>query len=636
MSPEPDPYESYLQRADQLFQAKEVVQAGQIWQAILKRVPGHERAQAGLYQVKLHFDSRATQDGLVENPEPAEGTARDTATALPQGTPSHAPLAPFGSSDLTRALEKGCALYDVGQVEDAQRIWEEVLELDPDNSLAKGYLQQARRILAQAQVGSLVPPPPDPVPEAEGAEAEMFLREGCTLYDMGEVEGAITKWERALAADPDHPLARQYANDARKELGLPPLELGPIAEQLPPPAAPQVLEEGDTPLDRLLKEGVQLYDMGMAEEAAALWERVLETSPQHPEALGYLEMARREAHQAPPPPRPEPTPPPQPDPLLTLFTDAEELFNRQRFVEAGDLYQRILQRRPDDPRALHGYQQARTLATAQVQVQVQPKAAKPEVPEESTPPPQVQAPAAIEGKSVTSRKGLDFAALLHFDALPPWALAPRVLMGTIGGFFALLVVSFIIHSFRQDRALATAVASRRGEVLAPVSRSTQILDLTESPEAIRKEAEGAIGEDSLLAYFRAQELVRLRPTDPTASQLLERARGGLSSTVSGSFSLADFEKLVQIGDLDGADKLMDGLLRVDPDNPLLRERAGRVWLAKAQVFASKERWGNAKEALCRGRAAFPQDKTWRGRLKLLEQIQAMDKAERISWVQLFG
>ncbi|MBP1628928.1 MAG: hypothetical protein H6Q00_3403, partial [Holophagaceae bacterium] len=140
-----DPYESYLQRADQLFQAGEVVQAGQIWQAILKRVPGHERAQAGLYQVKLHFDSRATQDGLSEA-SPKSGDPRDTATALPGAAPTKAALAPPSPSDLSRALDKGCALYDAGQVEDALRIWEEVLEQDPDNNLAKGYLQQARRI----------------------------------------------------------------------------------------------------------------------------------------------------------------------------------------------------------------------------------------------------------------------------------------------------------------------------------------------------------------------------------------------------------------------------------------------------------------------------------------------------------
>ncbi|MBP1628741.1 MAG: hypothetical protein H6Q00_3216, partial [Holophagaceae bacterium] len=323
---------------------------------------------------------------------------------------------------------------------------------------------------------------------------------------------------------------------------------------------------------------------------------------------------------------------PQINPLDVLFRDARELMQGQRFAEAGDLFQRILQHRPEDPQALQGYQQARTLATAQA---MSTQTAPP--PQEEAPAPvSVTPPALIEQESAASRKGISLHTLLRMGSLPPWALSPRVLLTTVGAFFALIIVSYVIHSIRQDRALAAAVASRRGEVLAPVNRSIQIPVLGESPEAIRKEAEGALGEDSLLAYFRAQELVRLRPTDASASQLLERAKGGLSSTVSGSYSLPDFEKLVQIGDLDGADKLMDSLLRMDPENALFRQRAGRVWLAKAQVFASKERWGDAKDILCRGRAAFPQDKVWLSRLRLLEQIQAMPKGERASWIQLLG
>lgn len=625
-----DPYESYLQRADQLFQAGEVVQAGQIWQAILKRVPGHERAQAGLYQVKLHFDARATQDGLGDAP-PKENP-RDTATGLPQA-PAKALLAPPNPSDLSRALDRGCALYDAGQVEDALRIWEEILEQDPGNNLANGYLQQARRILAQAPAPAAAPAP-IPAP-AEAPETEKLLREGCTLYDMGEVEGALAKWERALALDSAHVLARQYVNDARRELGRPPLDMeaAPPSLDVPAEATTQGNEDkGEDTLARIVKEGVQLYDMGMAEEAIERWKQVLEADPQHTEAQGYIEMAANESRQALlPRPSPEPKQP-QLDPLAPLFSDARELVQRQQFAEAGDVFQQILQCRPEDAQALQGYQQARTLAAAQ---SLPPQAAPPP-PEEIQAPASVIPPAAIEREPAPSRKGLSINNLLRKGSLPPWALSPKVLITTIGVFFALIIISYIVHSFRQDRALAAAVLSRRGEVLAPVQRSTQIPDLAESPAAIRKEAEGALGEDSLLAYFRTQELLRLNPGDASAGQLLERARGALSSTVSGSYSLPDFEKLVQIGDLDGADKLMDGLLRMDPDNPLLRERAGRVWLAKAQVYASKERWQDARDALRRGRAAFPQDKAWRGRLRLLEQIQAMNKAERVNWIQMLG
>ena len=66
MAEAPDPFEAYLKRATDLFEAGDIVRAGQIWQAILKKVPDHQVARAGLYRVKLYFDSRATQDGLVQ------------------------------------------------------------------------------------------------------------------------------------------------------------------------------------------------------------------------------------------------------------------------------------------------------------------------------------------------------------------------------------------------------------------------------------------------------------------------------------------------------------------------------------------------------------------------------------------
>src|SRR5208283_4280545 len=191
-TPRPDPYQAYLTRADTLFAGGDVVQAGQIWQAILKRDPAHQAARAGLLRVKAHFEAQ---------------------------------------------------------------------EVRPD--------------------------------------VERLLREGCTLFDMGQYEDARRKWEQILAAEPGHKLAFAYANDARRELGMP---------SLPPPlpgpdasapstasqawAADAVPEEDALPAaDRLVRDGIQIYDMGMTEEAVAKGERALELHPGHRDAAEYLRMA---------------------------------------------------------------------------------------------------------------------------------------------------------------------------------------------------------------------------------------------------------------------------------------------------------------------------------------------------------
>ena len=56
----------------------------------------------------------------------------------------------------------------------------------------------------------------------------------------------------------------------------------------------------------------------------------------------------------------------------------------------------------------------------------------------------------------------------------------------------------------------------------------------------------------------------------------------------------------------------------------------------AQLYASKERWTDAREKLRRGRAMFPQEKIWQARLRLLEQIQALPKNERQNWIAILG
>jgi hypothetical protein len=103
-----------------------------------------------------------------------------------------------------------------------------------------------------------------------------------------------------------------------------------------------------------------------------------------------------------------------------------------------------------------------------------------------------------------------------------------------------------------------------------------------------------------------------------------------------SASVADFDKAVQTGNLDGARNIILGLLRHDPDDLDLRGRARKVLLALAPLYAGEDHLGKARDTLCLGRAMFPQDLTWQARLKLLEALQAMAKSDRTPWIQLLG
>jgi tetratricopeptide (TPR) repeat protein len=634
MTSAPDPYERYLQDAAALFEAGNVVKAGQIWQAILKRSPGHPIARAGLYKVKVHFDAAATQDGLLVPTAELE----DPALKAPE---------------LARLLEMGCTLYDSGAREEAVATWEKVQAMDPDNVLARGYIDGARRqmeadavrqgsqTIGQPEIG---PPGLDIPGRQPGTGHDQLLREGCTLFDMGQPEEALGKWMRILAEDPGHALALSYANSARKGLGLPPLQPGAgrrvadLANSAPEAAdAGQELRER---LDRLVREGVQIYDLGMVEEAVEKWQQVLEAQPEHPDAAGYLEMARRDAAEAErKPSRPVTSAAPAAEAapeLETRLQDAQQLIRSQRFEEAAGVFQALLEHHPGDPRVLQGYHQARALlAAAQEPLESPPAETAGPEPVPAPPPLPVDPPRALTSRAAPQRAGLQVPGAVSGVTIPAWLLVPRNLFIGAGALLLLWVGAALLRGRQREASLRQAVASAKADAMEPVSRQTHIPNLLPTPEAIHKEAEANLADDPLLAYFRAQEWLRQDPGNATAAQLVDQARTRLAAPAPAK-SLADFDKDLQAGDLETAEGTIHGLLRQNPDDPDLKTRARKVYLGLAQVYAGKERFGDARDCLLHGRALFPQDKTWAARLKLLESIQTMAKGDRAGWIQLLG
>lgn len=654
-----DPYAAYLRKAADLFEAGDIVQAGQIWQAILKKVPGHDEARAGLYKVKLYFDARATQDGLADQ-------AR---ALLPAAAPS--PVAP----ELAQLLERGCALYDAGRTEEAVAAWEEVLARDSANAVAKGYLTAARRALGREETsgahravrdtGALPEPAaPAPAPQTASAppspeEVERLVRDGCTLFDMGQASDALRKWEQALALDPGHALAQGYVADARRELGLaagaPPVpapapSLAASSPAAPLPDGPAALPEAEAErYAQLVREGTQLYDMGMAQEAVHKWEQALILNPGHPEAEGYLAMARRDAEQlaaAPPPtaPRPSAAPAaPAGSPQDETLERAERLLQQGRFEASAFLFQQVVDQNPHHFRALQGLHQAQNLKAAQEAHHAAPvPAPAPLLALEAEPPapePPALPPAPLQAPPAQARKGVELPALLRQTVreIPAPLRRPSVLAGIAGGILILNVGVWLVNRHRREAALEASVASFRTAALETVARSVQIPALDEPLEELRREATSVLEEDPLRAYYRAQELARLQPTDPGAAELMARAQAALALPEGApAVALADAQKLMEAGELDGAWKVIHTLLRQQPEDPQLKARLGRLCLVFAEAHAVKERWGEAQDALKMGRALFPGDKAWQARLRFLDHLRAMGPVDRRAWVQALG
>lgn len=583
-----DPFESYLLKADTLFQAGDIVQAGQIWQAILKKSPNHSDARAGLYKVKLYFDARATQDGLIPGQEVPASAAPPTA-APPVAAP---PVS--RTDDIERLLRDGCTLFDMGQSEDALKKWEQILELEPGHQLAHAYIQDARKDLGFLAAPSPTPPPADVMPALE-------------------------------------------------------------------PAAKPTVPQKDLPerIENLLRDGTQLYDMGMAEEASQKWEQVLELVPGHADAQTYLAMAKRETAAAPIPAPPLPAIRPKEDPEIRL-RKAESLLHQGRLEESAFVFQEILNQAPENFRARQGLRQANGLIEARQHTHAAPPPAMypptPPIPWAEAEEPAgsaqslelvsaeyagepVEPPATLTAPPPAARKGLEIPKLLRqLEAeIPAWVKTPGAIGALVGGIVLLNVAFLWFRSHRKDVLLTNAVVDFRTTTQGQLAHSLEITDLTDSPATVRREAEALLESQPLFAYYRGQELIRLNPLDGPAAKLMGRAGQLMAQSPGfGKGSLKEVEKLLNTGDLDGARKMLLNLLQADPENSDLKARAGRVFLTLTEIYALKERWGDAEDQLKEGRIMFPGDKSWPARLQLLGRIKNLRPEERKPWIPLLG
>jgi tetratricopeptide (TPR) repeat protein len=389
------------------------------------------------------------------------------------------------------------------------------------------------------------------------------------------------------------------------------------------------------------------------EEAITKWERVLVLEPQRQEVEGYLRQARSEVGSGAPneaPPARAGSTVLEPEVLDLKLRQAEHLLALQRHEEAAFTFQQALGLDPGNASAIQGLERCRKLSgrsgfaleARQTQTPVLPLDAQGRIAmavEEfpaSTEPQGIEPPAALLKGRPARREGPSLPDRLR-EAVEqlPWLKNPRVL-AIAGGSLLLLVVGFgAMHSYRKDQELKDEVRAARAAAVAPVAQQAQAPDLVESPASIREEAEASLVTDPLRAYLRAETLLGRNPGDAAGAQLMEKARSGLAGGVTGA-SLPEFQKHLQNGDLEAALKVIDALLRAQPDNAELRARAGRLQLILCSAHASQAKWEEAREDLLRGRALFPGDKTWQARLKLLEHVKALPKAQQPSWIPLLG
>jgi tetratricopeptide (TPR) repeat protein len=175
-----------------------------------------------------------------------------------------------------RLLVRGRRGYSSGNHDAAERAFRAVLELDPENASAQGYLSFIARIRAEERreerpapvAARHALPEPDEV-EATPAQirAEGFYQNALSAERAGDAFGAIRFDVEALGADPAHGAARSHLADLRRRLA---------------PGIPELVEAG--------RVAYQEEDL---QSALDQWRRVLLIDPGHAQTRDYVARAER-------------------------------------------------------------------------------------------------------------------------------------------------------------------------------------------------------------------------------------------------------------------------------------------------------------------------------------------------------
>lgn len=178
---------------------------------------------------------------------------------------------------LDRLLARGRRGFSSGNLRGAEQAFRAVVELDPENESAQGYLAYIARIREEEQARALDPEPAtraalsEEPREVNATDAEIraegFYQNALAADSGGDPFAAISFDEAALAEDPSHARARSHLVRLRSRL------------------APQV---GD-----LVQAGRDHFQEEDLQAALDQWRRVLLIDPAHAETRDYVARAER-------------------------------------------------------------------------------------------------------------------------------------------------------------------------------------------------------------------------------------------------------------------------------------------------------------------------------------------------------
>lgn len=171
-------------------------------------------------------------------------------------------------AEVTRRLAEGRAGFTAGNHAGARRAFRSVLDLDPDNESARGYLSYIATIRREQDATRDEPAafePPARFASDAQIRAEGFYQNGLAAERSGELYAAIRHDLRALSADSQHAGARRHLATLRRRLA--------------------------SEVDVLIQTGRRFFRDEDLQSALDQWQRALLIDPDNERAKAYIERA---------------------------------------------------------------------------------------------------------------------------------------------------------------------------------------------------------------------------------------------------------------------------------------------------------------------------------------------------------
>lgn len=212
------------------------------------------------------------------------------------------------NGQVRQVLRKGLELYQDDKIDEAVKVWEEALKLDPSNAQARSYIKAAQeRKVAVARAQSLV-------------------GNGVAAYQQGDLGTAVSLWEQALEADPHNEQAEQYLVEGQKQVAR---------------------RDAEVEAKQHFVSGANFYQAGQVMDAGREWAWALRILPDYAEAKEYLEQAK--AYQAAQElPDIDPAAP-DAHAIQASYRNGTEAFMALRFKDALGFFNQIKAKRPTHP-----------------------------------------------------------------------------------------------------------------------------------------------------------------------------------------------------------------------------------------------------------------------------------------------